>query len=228
MASITITHDMFAALSDVARAELVKMLTTVPGVAVPVAPAPVSAAPVPTADAAPPSKGRKKKDKKPVDPDAPPKEKRAPNSWILFSGHVEKLIRHKELVDGTPKESKMRTVTVKQFASHLKHEKPVEGWADDAILAALSTWTPPVKAEPTVPADAPAADATETATPAADATGTAAAPTPLKKRGPKKLADMSPEERAAHDAKIAERKAKKDASAAAPSSPTPSEKAKTD
>jgi hypothetical protein len=32
-----------------------------------------------------------------------------------------------------------------------------------------------------------------------------------KKRGPKKLADMTPEERTAHDAKVAERKAKKTA-----------------
>jgi hypothetical protein len=38
---------------------------------------------------------------------------------------------------------------------------------------------------------------------------------PAKKRGPKKLADMTPEERAKHDAGVAERKAKKNAGAAA-------------
>jgi hypothetical protein len=46
--------------------------------------------------------------------------------------------------------------------------------------------------------------------------GDAAAPAPeKKKRGPKPLAAMTPEERAAHDAKVAERKAKKEAEKAA-------------
>ncbi len=44
----------------------------------------------------------------------------------------------------------------------------------------------------------------------------AAAPVPVKKRGgPKKLSEMTPEERAAHDAKVAARKAKLAAEAAA-------------
>jgi hypothetical protein len=37
---------------------------------------------------------------------------------------------------------------------------------------------------------------------------------PVKKRGPKKVADMTPAERAVHDTKVAERKAKKAAKAA--------------
>ena len=50
--------------------------------------------------------------------------------------------------------------------------------------------------------------------------GEVAAPSPVaapasKKRGPKKLADMTPEERAKHDAGVAERKAKKAAGATA-------------
>jgi hypothetical protein len=49
----------------------------------------------------------------------------------------------------------------------------------------------------------------------------AAAPAPVKKRGgPKKLSEMTPEERAAHDAKVAARKAKLAAeAAAAPAAP---------
>ena len=38
---------------------------------------------------------------------------------------------------------------------------------------------------------------------------------PIKKRGPKPLASMTPAERAAHDAKVAERKAAKEAKARA-------------
>jgi hypothetical protein len=44
---------------------------------------------------------------------------------------------------------------------------------------------------------------------------------PQKKRGPKKLADMTPEERAIHDAKVAERKAKKAAAPQPAAAPEP-------
>ena len=203
MASITITHDMFAAMSDGARAELVKMLTTVP--AAPATAAVASAAPAPDAPA--PNKKRGRKPKKVVDPNAPPKEKRPPNSWILFSGRVEKLIRDKETADGAAKESKMRTVVVKQFASSLKKVKADAEWTDEDILAALDGWTPPVAAEPVADASA--------APPATDAEPAEPAATAAKKRGPKKLAEMTADERAAHDAKIAERKAKKAAAPAA-------------
>jgi hypothetical protein len=204
MASITITHDMFAAMSEGARAELVKMLTAVPMTA-PVA-APVTAAPATApADDSTSHKKRGRPSKKVVDPNAPPKEKRPPNSWILFSGRVEKLIRDAEKEKDTAKESKMRTVTVKQFASSLKKEKADAEWTDADILAALDGWTPPVKAE--VVAEPAAA-----AEPAADAEPAATA---AKKRGPKKLTEMTADERAAHDAKIAERKAKKAAAPAA-------------
>jgi hypothetical protein len=101
-----------------------------------------SAAPAPVATDD--KKGRKKKEKKPVDPNAPPKEKRAPNSWILFSMRVEKLIRAAEEAAGkTTKETRMHTVVIKQFAASLKSTKPYDDWADDEITEALTTWTPP-------------------------------------------------------------------------------------
>jgi hypothetical protein len=217
MASITITHDMFSALSDAARAELVKMFTAAPASAVTVTSSP---SPPSSADDTPVKRGRKsKKVKKPVDPDAPPKEKRPPNDWILFSNRVEKVIREKELADGVDKDSKMRTVVVKQFASSLKTVKPYDEWVDADILSTLSTWTPPevskqAVAKAAAEAAATAPDAAATA-PAADPAPDAA---PQKKRGPKKLAEMTADERAAHDAKLADRKAKKAAAPAAASS----------
>ena len=208
MASITITHEMFAAMSEGARAEIVKMLA-VPPVAVAVAAAaaaePDEVAPTPMKKRGRPSK--KGVEPKATDPNAPPKEKRAPNSWILFSGRVEKLIRSAELEKGADKDTKMRTVVVKQFASFLKKIKADAEWTDEAILAALESWTPPAATE----APATVAEPVAAAEPAEPAPAEPAA----KKRGPKKLSEMTAEERAAHDAKIAERKAKKSAEAPA-------------
>ncbi len=199
---------MFAALSDAARAELVKMLAAPPsaGGAAALAPVPVALS---SADDTPKKRGRKPK--KVVDPNAPPKEKRPPNEWILFSTRVEKVIREKEAADGVEKESKMPTVVVKQFASSLKAVKPYDEWVDADILETLSTWTPPEVSKQAA-AKAAAAAPPSPADADAGATAAAAAPEATKKRGPKKLADMTPEERAAHDAKVAERKAKKAAS----------------
>lgn len=63
-----------------------------------------------------------------------------------------------------------------------------------------------------------AADAVPVAVPAPEADGNASDTSSQKRRGPKKLNEMSPEERAAHDKKVAERKAAKATSvvAAAP------------
>jgi hypothetical protein len=125
----TIIQELLEKHREVLLSSLAKML-----------PAPASA---PTSSAAPDTKGRKKKEKKPVDPDAPPKEKRPPNAWILFSTRVEELVRAAEAAAGTPKESVMKTVVVKQFSSYLKGQKAYEEWADDEITEAMTTWTPP-------------------------------------------------------------------------------------
>jgi ribosomal protein L29 len=85
--------------------------------------------------------GKVKKARKTADPDAP----KAPvtNPWILFTQRVEGLVRAVESAAEVPKESKMRTVVVKQFASDLKSRKPYEEWADEEIQAALADWKPP-------------------------------------------------------------------------------------
>ena len=84
-----------------------------------------------------------KKGKKAESSDAEPKEKKAPNAWIVFSGRVEKLVRAHEESEGTAKERKMKTVVVKQFCSALKSKKAYEEWADEEVIEELSTWEPP-------------------------------------------------------------------------------------
>lgn len=96
--------------------------------------------------AAEPAKKRRGKRAPALDEDGNPKPKRAPNAWIKFAQRVEQLIRTKETTEGAGKEDKMRTVVVKQFASHLKSQKAYEEWNDDEIVAALKGWKPPAKA----------------------------------------------------------------------------------
>lgn len=96
--------------------------------------------------AAEPAKKRRSKKEPALDEDGNPKPKRAPNAWIKFAQRVEQLIRAKETADGAGKEEKMRTVVVKQFASHLKSQKAYDEWNDDEIVAALNSWEPPAKA----------------------------------------------------------------------------------
>jgi hypothetical protein len=96
--------------------------------------------------AAEPAKKRRSKKEPALDEDGNPKPKRAPNAWIKFAQRVEQLIRAKETTEGAGKEDKMRTVVVKQFASHLKSQKAYDEWKDDEIVAALDGWEPPAKA----------------------------------------------------------------------------------
>lgn len=101
-----------------------------------------TAAPAPSSPA--PTGKKAKKVKAPADPDAPPKEKRAPNAWIVFAMRVEKIVRAAEEVAGkTTKEERMHTIVIKQFASSLKAQKAYDEWTDDEITEAHSTWTPP-------------------------------------------------------------------------------------
>jgi len=82
-----------------------------------------------------------KRGRKPRDPSAP--KIPSTNPWILFTKRVESIIRAKETAEDTPKESKMPTVRVKQFASDLKAKKGYEEWSDQDILTDLACWTPP-------------------------------------------------------------------------------------
>jgi hypothetical protein len=84
-----------------------------------------------------------------------PKEKgppRPPNSWVLFTMRVQKVIRESEAaVEETRKTERpeelaatpMPVMHMQQFASHLKSLKPYEEWTDEAMLEALPGWTPP-------------------------------------------------------------------------------------
>jgi hypothetical protein len=124
----TIVQELLEKHRETLLQSLAKMLSTAP-------PAPSSPAPA----------GKKaKKVKAPADPDAPPKEKRAPNAWIVFAMRVEKIVRAaEELAGKTTKEERMHTIVIKQFASSLKAQKGYDEWTDDEITEAHSTWTPP-------------------------------------------------------------------------------------
>lgn len=70
-----------------------------------------------------------------ADPNQPPRAPRAPNSWILFTQRVEKLVRDA----GSPFN---RAVDSKKFCKELKDRKGYE-WTDEEILAARRDWDPP-------------------------------------------------------------------------------------
>jgi hypothetical protein len=111
-----------------------------------------------------------KKAKKEVDPNAPPKEKRAPNSWILFAMRVEKLVRAAEAAEGkTAKETRLHTIVIKQFAASLKEKKAYDEWTDDEVVEELATWTPPEVSKQAAAKAAKAAEAPAEAAPAAAA-----------------------------------------------------------
>jgi hypothetical protein len=110
------------------------------------------AARAPSAGAAAPSGKASGKSTKTVDPDAPPKEKRPPNAWILFTIRVERLVRdweHGESLrlqaeDPTAKITPLHTMAVKQFASSLKREgQSYDDITEAEMVEALKTWTPP-------------------------------------------------------------------------------------
>jgi hypothetical protein len=155
--------------------------------------------------------------------DAEPKEKRAPNAWILFSARVEKLVRAAEEAAETPKESRMKTVVAKQFASHLKGLKAYDEWADDEVTEALSGWTPPETSKQAVAKaekEASVAGSESGSVAGDDAEAAPAAPAEKTKR------KWSDEAKAAAAAKRAAKKAAAPADAPdAASAPAPAEAA---
>jgi nucleolin len=101
-------------------------------------------------------RAKKKAESEDSDSDSAPKVKRAPNEWIKFSQRVERLIRTAEEDAETPKSERMRTVVVKQFASHLKGIKAYAEWEDDEITEALEGWEAPEKSKQAVRKDSAA------------------------------------------------------------------------
>ena len=144
----------------------------------------MAAAPSASAPSAAPAGKKGKKAKKEVDPNAPPKEKRAPNNWILFAMRVEKLVRAAEEKEGkTTKETRLHTIVIKQFAASLKEKKAYDEWTDDEVVEALSRWTPPEVSKQAAAKAAKAAEATGTDEDSAEG---AAAPTAPAGEKPKR------------------------------------------
>ncbi len=182
-----------------------------------------------------PVKG-KRGPKKEKDPDAP---KREPNDWIKFTSRVRSVLAT-EMEEG----KKVAPKAVTQTASSLKEAGLMGSATDEQIRAAYKEWlaNPPAVSKSEAAGRtkkskaSTASDASSTASSASGAGSgasgagsgasgagsgggaAAAAEAPKKKRGPKKLTDMTPEERAAHDAKKEAKKAAKKGGAA-PSAP---------
>ena len=134
--------------------------------------------------------GAKKQEKK-------QKRKSAPaGPWAAWTKKV--LEENKEAVEA------FKSTQEQKLGAHLKWISANKG-KDSAEYKAFAQAFVPVAA-PEAAAEAAAEEESVASEPSA--APSAEAP---KRRGPKKLADMTPEEKAAHDAKVAERKAKKEA-----------------
>jgi hypothetical protein len=185
---------------------------------------PVKAA-LESASEAPSAPVKAKRAKKEKDPDAP---KRAPTEWLLFSGRVRSVI-------GAESGAKVPGKVWTQVASSLKEAGLMGSATDEQIVAAYKTYlaAPPEHSKAYVAGLTKAAKKAKTAEsssttssesvarvlfPEAVAAALSEAEAKPKKVGRKKLVDMTPEERAAHDAK---RLAKKAAKAPLPASPKP-------
>lgn len=174
-------------------------------------------APESTAPEAPSAPVKAKRAKKERDPDAP---KRAPTEWLLFSGRVRSVI-------GAETGAKVPGKVWTQVSSSLKDAGLMASATDEQIVAAYKTYlvAPPAQskaASKAVPKAVPSVDSsstttTETVVKSLDFSAEPAEDKP-KRQGRKKLAEMTPEERAAHDAKKLAKKASK---APLPPSPKP-------
>ena len=135
--------------------------------------------------------GAKKQEKK-------QKRKSAPaGPWAAWTKKV--LEENKEAVEA------FKNAQESKLGAHLKWISANKG-KDSAEYKAFAAAFVPMAAPEAVAAPEEEAESVVSAAPSA--APSAEAP---KRRGPKKLTDMTPEEKAAHDAKVAERKAKKEA-----------------
>ena len=105
----------------------------------------------------------------------------------------------KIMTDNAKEIAAYKEAAEKKAGAHLKWISENKGKASPEWLAYKSEWAT------AHPKELKGVASVE----ASDAESVEEAPAEKKKRGPKKLADMNAEERAAHDAKVAERKAKK-------------------
>jgi len=154
------------------------------------------------------------------------KRKGSPGAWSDWTKKV--------MIDCDAEIKAFKEAAEKKAGAHLKWISANKGKTSPEWLAFKTEWDAShpkaakgAKQEAEEDSDASdSSDAADTASaaiggggsaPAAvtDVASPAAAEKVAKKRGPKKLTDMTPEERAAHDAKVAERKATKAAGATA-------------
>jgi len=132
--------------------------------------------------------GAKKQEKK-------QKRKSAPaGPWAAWTKKV--LEENKEAVEA------FKAAQESKLGAHLKWISANKGKDSAEYKAFAQAFVPVAAPEAAAAAEEESVASEPSAAPSAEAP---------KRRGPKKLADMTPEEKAAHDAKVAERKAKKEA-----------------
>lgn len=132
--------------------------------------------------------GAKKQEKK-------QKRKSAPaGPWAAWTKKV--LEENKEAVEA------FKSTQEQKLGAHLKWISANKGKDSAEYKAFAAAFVPVAVASPQPEPEEEVESVVSSAAPSADAP---------KRRGPKKLTDMTPEEKAAHDAKVAERKAKKEA-----------------
>lgn len=201
---------------DALAAAMLSYLAPAAPVAVQKTPVKAALESAPQAPSAPVKAKRAKKEK---DPDAP---KRPPTEWLLFSGRVRSVI-------GAESGAKVPGRVWTQVSSSLKDAGLMGSATDEQIVAAYKTYlaAPPEHSKAFVEGRSKAGKQAKTAESSSTTSSesvakalvfpeaVAEAPKP-KKQGRKKLVDMTPEERAAHDAKQLAKKAAK-----APLPPSP-------
>ena len=172
------------------------------------------------------AKGAKKVNKVNKDGTEKVKRKGSPGAWSDWTKKV--------MIDCDAEIKAFKEAAEKKAGAHLKWISANKGKTSPEWLAFKTEWDashPKAAkgAKQEAEDDADASDSSDSSDAASAAIGgggsapaavtdvasPAAAEKVAKKRGPKKLTDMTPEERAAHDAKVAERKATKAAGATA-------------
>jgi len=145
--------------------------------------------------------------KSPKEPKEKVKRKGSPGAWSDWTKKV--MIEHDAEIKA------FKEAAEQKAGAHLKWISANKGKTSEEWLAFKAEWD---ASHPKGAKDSEASEAEAESGSDSSPQGGAVMASPVaaaKKRGPKKLADMTASERAAHDAKVAEKKAKKSAGAAA-------------
>ena len=145
--------------------------------------------------------------KSPKEPKEKVKRKGSPGAWSDWTKKV--------LIECDAEIKAFKEAAEQKAGAHLKWISANKGKTSEEWLAFKAEWD---ASHPKGAKDSEASEAEAESGSDSSPQGGAVMASPVaaaKKRGPKKLADMTASEKAAHDAKVAERKAKKSAGAAA-------------